>query len=187
MSKIFSLTLRNRINKWCESETIYSESQFGFRDNHSTVDCIFILHSIIQKVLISKSKLYCVFVDYMKAFDTIIYDALWIKLVQSGLSCKIVNIIKAIYSNVKSCVKLPDMNFSNFFDVSIGLKQGEPLSPLLFILFVNDISHNINFNNLTDSDIEQLSLYMLLFADDIALFTTNPYSLQLQINSLNQY
>ena len=74
------------------------------------------------------------------------------------------------------------MSFSNFFDVSIGLKQGEPLSPLLFILFVNDIS-----NNLTDTDIEQLSLYMLLFADDIALFTTSPESLQLQIDNLYHY
>lgn len=123
----------------------------------------------------------------MKAFDTVIHDALWIKLVQSGLSCKIVTIIKAIYSNVQSCVKHSDMSFSNVFDVSIGLKQGEPLSPLLFILCVNDISENIDFNDLTESDIEQLSLNMLLFADDIALFTTNPRSLQLQIDNLFRY
>jgi len=55
---------------------------------------------------------------------------------------------------------------SDFFNVAIGLKQGEPLSPLMFILFVNDISNIVDFNNL---DIAQLSLYVLIFADDIAV------------------
>ena len=64
MAKIFSLTLRNRINTFCESEHIFNDKQFGFRDNHSTTDCIFILHSIIQKVLVNKSKLYCAFIAY---------------------------------------------------------------------------------------------------------------------------
>jgi len=40
------------------------------------------------------------------------------------------------------------------------------LSPLLFILFVNDISNIVDFNNLTDLDIAQLSLYLFMFADD---------------------
>ena len=59
---------------------------------------------------------------------------------------------------------------SDLFNVAIGLKQGEPLSPLMFILFENDISNIVDFNNLTDLDIAQLSLYLLIFADDIAVF-----------------
>ena len=59
---------------------------------------------------------------------------------------------------------------SDLFNVAIGLKQGEPLSPLMFILFENDISNIVDFNNLTDLDIAQLSLYLLFFADDIAVF-----------------
>jgi hypothetical protein len=75
LAKIFSLTLRNRLNNWCENESILNECQFGFRNNRSTSDCIFILHSIIQKVLANNLKLYCAFVDYEKAFDTVIHDA----------------------------------------------------------------------------------------------------------------
>ena len=188
MAKIFSLTLRNRINTFCESEHIFNDKQFGFRDNHSTTDCIFILHSIIQKVLVNKSKLYCAFIDYEKAFDTVNHDALWIKLVKSGVSCKMLNMIKAIYANVKSCIRNgKSMSTSNFFDVSLGVKQGEPLSPLLFILFLNDISESIDFQNLTDKDVELLSIYMLLFADDIALFTADPNSLQSLLNNVFEY
>ena len=113
---------------------------------------------------------------------------MWVKLVQAGISCKMLKMIKSIYQNVKSCVKNhKDMSYSELFDVTLGVKQGEPLSPLLFILFINDINDCININNLTEKDIRLLSIYMLLFADDIALFTTNQESLQLQLNSIYQY
>ena len=108
----------------------------------STVDCVYILHSLIQKIVSLNKKLFCAFIDYERCFDTILRDALWVKLIETGVSSKFVTMIKVIYSNVSSCVKLANnSNISDFFNVAIGLKQGEPLSPLMFILFVNDISN----------------------------------------------
>ena len=188
LGKIFSLCLRNRINKWCESENVFNPLQFGFRNQRSTTDCIFILHCIIQNVLLQKHKLYCAFIDFEKAFDTVIHQALWIKLIESGISCKMLKIIQSIYANVKSCIKnAKDLSYSDYFDVTLGVKQGEPLSPLLFILFINDIKDCINIDKLTESDLQLLSIFMLLFADDIALFTTNPETLQNQLNQVHQY
>ena len=71
--------------------------------------------------------------------------------------------------------------------MGLGLKQGEPLSLILFFLFVNDISDSIDFNNLTENDMNRLSLFLLLFADDLALFTTDKHSLQAQFNSIHLY
>ena len=69
--------------------------------------------------------------------------------------------IKSIYRNVKSCVKdASSMSYSDFFDVSLGLKQGEPLSPLLFILFINDIKTTLNLNEMSDDDIDMLSFWL---------------------------
>lgn len=94
--------------------------------------------------------------------------------------------LQAIYLNVSASVKV-NAKLSDISEISLGLKQGEPLSPLLFILFVNDVSVNINFNALTDRDIMQLNIFMLIFADDMVLFTTDPTSLQAQLDSLYTY
>ena len=71
MGKIYSQILLNRLNKWADTEDKILDSQFGFQKRKSTVDCIFTFYSIIVKTLSLGEKLYCVFVDYEKAFDKI--------------------------------------------------------------------------------------------------------------------
>ena len=55
-AKIFSLILDNRLRKWAEDNEILSDCQFGFREKRSTADCIFVLTSIINKVLFCEKK-----------------------------------------------------------------------------------------------------------------------------------
>jgi hypothetical protein len=140
LAQIFSLILRNRLNIWWEEQKVFNDSQFGFRDNRSTTECVFLLHSIIQNIVNGKLKLYCVFIDYEKAFDTIVRDALWLKLLKVGISCKMLTVscmLQSIYASVTSCVKLSSsMPLSDFFDVTLGLKQGEPLLPISFLSFL---------------------------------------------------
>jgi len=97
------------------------------------------MHALFQNILNKKvKKLYGAFIDYQMAFDTVIRDALWIKLTKSGVSCKMSNILKSLYNSVKACVKLSaTAGSSDFFDISLGLKQGKPLSQMLFTLFIN--------------------------------------------------
>ena len=53
--------------------------------------------------------------------------------------------IRSMYETVQSCVKLTDnINSSEFFNISLGLKQGEPLPPILFLLFINDIIETLD-------------------------------------------
>lgn len=76
---------------------------------------------------------------------------------------------------------------SELFDITLGVKQGEQLSPLLFILFINDIVNTIDFNMLNENDLNMLYMYIHLFADDIVLCTTDHMSLQSQIDNLYEY
>jgi len=190
MAKIVSLFLRNRLNAWCEKEHVFNDSQYGFQDKRSTEDCAFSLYNIIPNMLASKQKLYCAFIDYKSCFDSISINNLWLKLVKSEISCKCLSMLQSLYARVSSCVWLSsEGQLLDYmcFKVGLGLKQGEPLSSILFLLFVNDISDSIDFNNLTENDMNRLSIVLLLFADDLALFTTDKHSLQAQLDSIPLY
>ena len=66
-------------------------------------------------------------------------------------------IIQSLYANVSACFKISPKR-SDVFDVTLGLKQGEPLSLLLFIFFINDISANLNLNELSETDLNHLCI-----------------------------
>ena len=66
---------------------------------------IFALHSIISKSLRQGKRLYCCFIDYVKAFDSVSHFKLWLKLAKCGVTGKLLNLIKSMYAKLKSRVK----------------------------------------------------------------------------------
>ena len=105
LGKLFTRVLNNRLSNWAENYNVLIEAQAGFRSKMSTVDNIFALHGLISHILNQGKQLFCVFVDYSKAFDYVVRDNLWYKLIQFGLRGKILNIVKSMYNEVKSRVK----------------------------------------------------------------------------------
>ena len=71
---------------------------------------------------------------------------------------------------------------SEAFDNFLGVKQGEPLSPLLFLFFINDIAANIQTDANDVFDLNGYLIYLILFADDTVLFAKSPETLQLLID-----
>lgn len=186
-SKIFSTLLDNRLRKWAEDNNLLSDYQFGFRQGKSTIDCIFVLNSIMKKIIAKENKkVYCAFVDFRKAFDVVYRDGIWYKLLRYGGSSKIVKMLEVIYNSVKTCVRV-NGNRSDYFDSYTGVKQGEPLSPLLFIFFINDMYDSLYDNSVESFNLEDLKLFVLLFADDTVLFSYTKEGLQLLLNNLHSY
>ena len=189
-SKLYSQILDTRLRSWAEENKIINDNQFGFRKNKSTVDCLYILQAIVNRQLNKKRKLYCAFVDFKKAFDLVYRNGIWFKLCRNGSSLKIVKAIKSIYNSVKVCVRSLG-KISECFDSLVGVKQGEPLSPLLFILFLNDLADELEINvNYFDNDgdeIEQFQKFILLFADDTLLLAETENELQYMLNKLCIY
>ena len=186
VAKIYSQLLLNRLTKWAEKYEKLACNQFGFQKGKSIVDCIFILHSAITKVLDSGQKLYAVFIDYEKCFDKIERSLLWQKLLSENVSCKVVKAVRSMYITVKSCVKYKS-SYSNFFDSTVGLKQGDPSSPLLFMLFVNDINDNINNDLANIFTVNELKLFLILYADDQVVFAKSPETLQSMLTDIENY
>lgn len=186
-SKIFSCLLDSRLRNWAESNELLLEYQFGFRSKKSTIDCVFILQSLINKILKhEKKKLFCAFIDFRKAFDLVYRDGLWLKLIEYGVSTKMITMLRSMYNSVKSCVQV-NGSLSEYFDSYMGVKQGESLSPLLFIFFVNDMHTCLQQNTFDVISIDELQIFLLLFADDTALFSYSKDGLQHLLNQLHVY
>ena len=101
LSKVFTHILSRRLQKWADLHDLIREEQAGF----STVDNIFVLHSIISKYLRAHKKLYVGFVDFKKAFDTVNRNILWNILRKNGVSGKILNVLIAMYRSARYCIR----------------------------------------------------------------------------------
>ena len=176
----------NRVTKWSNLYSKIIDNQFGFQKNKSTIDWIFLLHSIILKSLYSRKKLYCAFVDFEKCFDRLNRFFIFQKLSRENVSSKFVLAIKNMYNTVKAAVRF-NSDMSSFFNSNIGVKQGDPSSTILFLYFINDIidSFDQNIDGLFKLNGE--NLFILLFADDTVLFAQTPTALQSLLNDLPNF
>ena len=83
-----------------------------------TVDNIFVFHGLITHLLNNKKTLYTALVDFTKAFDYLVRDVIWYKLIKYGVRGKMLDIIKSMYDHVRSSVKYNNTlsdDFSCFF------------------------------------------------------------------------
>ena len=182
-SKLFTAVLNARLTKYVDLNDILQENQAGFR--YSTSDQIFSLHALIEILKARKMKLFCAFIDFRKAFDSVWRTGLWTQLLKSEIDGKLLRIIRNIYQGIKSCVSLNGQH-SNFFYSSIGLRQGENLSPSLFALFLNDLENFMLAHRCNGVDIECMdddlvvftTILLLLYADDTAIVAENEIALQ---------
>ena len=198
--KLFTSVINLRIKAFLENNNLIGNEQAGFRSNNSTTDHIFVLHCLVDLYLQRKKKLYCLFVDYKKAFDLVQRSLLWDKLLQIGVNGKVLSIIRDMYSKAKSCVRQSDGTLSNFFISNIGLRQGENLSPILFTVFLNDLKDFLSINvsdlsvpldiakNLLPEQIDDfMKLFILLYADDTAVLAENEKEMQKAVKMLEHY
>ena len=94
--KLFTCILNNRLHTYLENSGLMCKEQAGFRKGYSTTDHIFILKCLIDLYLHRGRKLYCVFVDYRKAFDSVRRVCLWQKLLKCTIDGKMFKIIKSL-------------------------------------------------------------------------------------------
>jgi len=184
ISTCYTSILNTRLYTWLESNNLISECQAGFRRKYSTVDQIFTLYAVIQSQINKKGrKLYVAFVDFRKAFDSVQHNKLMQCIQDQGVQGKFFAALQAMYRSLKSCVRA-NFELTEMFDCPIGVRQGCVLSPTLFSLFVNQLADQINERGKHGVQLfpDIMELFILLFADDVALISTTPSGLQNQLN-----
>lgn len=184
--KVFCRVLLNRFEKKVD-ETLRN-AQAGFRSGRSCVDQINTLRIIIEQVNEYQNNLHLVFVDFSKAFDTLIHRNIWEALERKGIPAKLINLIKAQYINFK-CRILHNGNLSDPILCQSGVRQGCILSPLLFLIVLDEVlattmdgkKTGIQWSLRSNDHLEDLD-----FADDIALLSQKRSSMQAKLTSLSE-
>ena len=161
LGKLFTSILNERLKKWSDNNDVTTDAQFWFKNGYSTQDAIFALNSIISKTLSKKKRLYCAFVDFKCAFDSVNRCKLWFKLSKISIRGKLLNVIYSMYSNVRSKVAVDGFESEYFSNVQ-GLMQGEVLSPILFSLYMNDFEMNFLRSGSIPVECLDMNLFLLM-------------------------
>ena len=144
---IFTGRMAKMMSKVAEREGHLSDAAFGFRKSRSTVDCLFLLNTALQKAKRKKIPLNICSVDLEKAYDMVHRPYLFAKLKSLGYKGKTLSLIQSLYFNDSVQVNVNGfLTTPLFFD--LGVKQGCGLSPILFSFYIDSLIRILHKNEL---------------------------------------
>ena len=158
ISKVFERVVFNQLNKFLTDQNLLYELQSGFRSSYSTDTCLIHLSDYIKQESDKGHYTGMVLLDLQKAFDTVNHGILLNKLKAIGLNQ---NSILWFDSYLTGRKQVTDINgiLSDTKGISCGVPQGSILGPLLFLIYVNDMTTAVKCK-------------LLLYADDSALLVS---------------
>jgi exonuclease III len=185
--KIFTVVLSQRISRLAELNHLYITEQGGFREGQEAIAQFIALAEIVRRRRLKDLKTWVVFIDFKKAFDKVMHEALFEKMDAMGFRGQFLDIIRNIYSTSAARTRVGG-EYGVIYDMIRGTRQGCPLSPILFLLFINDFltyvpagveiplvgpSHNGGKPRTEEENQSMMPMRCpgLLFADDVAGLT----------------
>jgi hypothetical protein len=186
LAKLYAHVLARRLSHYLECGAHRSPLQFGFRGGRGTLDALLTLHAALGVALPTPAdRVYAAFVDFRKAFDSVCRDRLWARLTTLGVPLAFRTALESYYSSVLFQVNTAD-GLTEPLSADLGVKQGCPLSPVLFGAFVEVFTERLAANPLGLNPPTLLPTHptlalpvpSLLFADDLTLLSTTPEGLQ---------
>ena len=161
--KIFEKIIYNRLYNFFTAKGVLHEDQFGFRKGHSTAHALHKSVNSIKMNLEDGKHVLGIFIDLSKAFDTLDHGILLSKLEKYGIRGSAHNLMASYLTDRKQYVSF-NKTSSDSLSIRYGVPQGSILGPLLFLLYMNDIT-----NSFIDPDIK-----VVLYADDTNIFVAGP-------------
>jgi hypothetical protein len=144
LAKVFAMILEAWLSSWAKERGLRAKGQAGFRKDFHTMDNLYILRTLIEQSTHKCKKMYCCFMDFRKTFDTVSRALLWQVLAKMGIEGRFMQCLQNMYNQDNVRVMQPIEGLSARFSCGIGVKQGCPLSPLLFGLYFDGLEKHLD-------------------------------------------
>ncbi len=167
LSKLFDFILCGRFTKWFQPD----DGQTAYQNRRSGADHVFLIRCLVQQAKRLKEKIFLIAVDFDGAFDRISRSLLIRKLISFGAGTIFVACIASMYMCTDNII-FRNKDYVTYMLYS-GIKQGLPLSPILFIFYINDIF--ARFREIHGRCVDNIFklLHLLVHADDVTLIAVS--------------
>lgn len=169
-SRLFESVLHSKISDFLHQFSLISPYQYGFLKNRSSCEQLLTcIYNWLCNICYNNSNVHIVYTDIAKAFDTVSHSKLVHTLKSYGINSHIILWVKDFLTKRVQSVCIGS-SMSTTLPVHSGVPQGSVLGPLLFLLYIDDITSSVD-SAVGSSEIR-------LFADDAKLFSTDQANLQ---------
>lgn len=131
--KIFTTLLTNRLFEFIAHKI--PPTQCGFQPGRRTTENLFLLRTLHEQAVERQEDLYAAQIDLRRAFDTVSRPLLFDRLYALGVNGRLISLLRLAYQRQEVFVKA-NKRFSDVIRADTGLPQGDPLSPLMFIIYM---------------------------------------------------
>lgn len=168
ISKLICVRLRKALS------LVVAENQAAFVEGRSLIHNVLICHDLLRHYNRKTSPRCLMKIDLKKAYDMISWDFLYEALQGYGFPEPFIQIVMRCVTSTKFTVKVNGEGHG-YFQGRRGLRQGDPMSPLLFVLVMEYLTrllgkmsevHDFKFHPMCKAS----KLTHLIFADDLMIF-----------------
>ena len=182
IAKLYSGVIADRISRWAEEGKRISPQQKGFTRHDGCLEHNFLLQSAINQARRTGQELCVAWLDLANAFPSVPHSHIFGTLNLLGLPTETINVIQDLYT-ATTTRGMTSNGLTDPIPILSGVKQGCPLSPVVFDLAMEPIIRSITALKPLSFKLGLVDLSVLAFADDLALLAKNEDALQRQLDA----